>query len=347
MLFLFKVSLFGTWLTDTLNRTSPMGSVIRAFDLQTGYQLCKGGSFNLARGLMERFIQAGGTFWNQCEASRIVVENGRATGVEFSDGRTARASNFVASTVDVHQTFETLVGRDQLPSALRRKLDDFKYTGWTLFGVHLALEESPHFAAASFDPNIQLAQKWSIGADTIADLTAAFEDVKNNRVPEIVQFGSGPLSALDPSLAPPGKHSTYAWHVMPLDPDIGGQDYDVWKEDFADRIMEKWAEYCPNMTSRNVLGRSIYTAREYTRELINMRDGDIFMGAFSADQVMDRHFGYRTPIESLYMAGSATHPGGAVSGGAGYIASGVIADDIGLKPWWKRSDLRAQLGGVG
>ena len=33
LLFLFKVSLFGTWLTDTLSKTSPMGSVIRAFDL--------------------------------------------------------------------------------------------------------------------------------------------------------------------------------------------------------------------------------------------------------------------------------------------------------------------------
>ena len=61
LLFLFKVSLFGTWLTDTLSKTSPMGSVIRAFDLQTGYQLCQGGSFNLARGLMETFIAAGGT----------------------------------------------------------------------------------------------------------------------------------------------------------------------------------------------------------------------------------------------------------------------------------------------
>ena len=61
LLFLFKVSLFGTWLVDTLSKTSPMGSVIRAFDLESGYQLCQGGSFNLARGLMEAFIAAGGT----------------------------------------------------------------------------------------------------------------------------------------------------------------------------------------------------------------------------------------------------------------------------------------------
>ena len=52
LLFLFKVSLFGTWLVDTMSGTSPMGSVIRAVDLESGYQLCQGGSFNLARGLM-------------------------------------------------------------------------------------------------------------------------------------------------------------------------------------------------------------------------------------------------------------------------------------------------------
>jgi hypothetical protein len=39
------------------------------------------------------------------------------------------------------------------------------------------------------------------------------------------------------------------------------------------------ARHCPNMTKRNALGRYIYTAREYTQELANMRGGDIFMGA--------------------------------------------------------------------
>src|ERR1700677_3208580 len=106
LLFLFKVSLFGTWLTDTLSKTSPMGSVIRAFDLQTGYQLCRGGSFNLARGLMERFIEFGGTFAPQCEVSKIIVEGGRATGIELLDGQSVRAQQFVASTLDVHTTFE-------------------------------------------------------------------------------------------------------------------------------------------------------------------------------------------------------------------------------------------------
>ena len=101
-------------------------------------------------------------------------------------------------------------------------------------------------------------------------------------------------------------------------PDLGGQRYDEFQEEFADKIIETWARYCPNMTRRNIIARHVYTARDYACELINMKSGDIFMGAFNADQVMYNHFGYRSPIANLYNAGSAGHPGGAISGGAGY-----------------------------
>ena len=343
LLFLFKVSLFGTWLVDTLSKTSPMGSVIRAFDLESGYQLCQGGSFNLARGLMESFIAAGGSFQPQINVSRIVIENGRATGIELIDGRTVLAKQFVASTLDVHQTFENLIGREQLPAAFLSKLDGFQYTAWSLFGLHLALDESPRFAAEKFDPNINRALKWSIGAETMEDLFSAHQDVLAGRVPKLVQFGSGPLSLLDPTQAPPGKHTTYSWHVMPLNPDLGGQTYDSFKEEFSDKIIECFARYCPNMTNKNILGRYVYTGREYVQELVNMRGGDIFMGAFNAEQVMYNHFGYRSPIPNLYNSGSAGHPGGAISGGAGYISASVIASDLGLKPWWTPWDARAFL----
>lgn len=343
LLFLFKVSLFGTWLVDTLSKTSPMGSVIRAFDLESGYQLCQGGSFNLARGLMETFIRAGGTFAPQVRIDRIVLEGGRATGIALEDGRTVRARQFVASTLDVHQTFENLVGRAQLPAAFLQKLDKFQYTSWSIFGLHLALHEPVRFHAEKFDPNIYRTLKWSLGAETMEDLLSAHRDVAAGKVPRIVQFGSGPLSVLDPTQAPPGKHTTYAWHVMPLNPDIGGQSYEDFKREFAERMIEVWARYAPNMTRKNIIAQYVYTGREYVAEFPEMRNGDIFMGAFCAEQVMYNHFGYRTPIGRLYMAGSAAHPGGAISGGAGYITAGLIAQDLGLKPWWTPWDARTAL----
>jgi phytoene dehydrogenase-like protein len=97
------------------------------------------------------------------------------------------------------------------------------------------------------------------------------------------------------------------------------------------------------MTARNIIARYAYTAREYVTEFPNMRRGDIFMGAFNAEQVMYNHFGYRTPIANLYYAGSAAHPGGAISGGPGYVVAGLIARDVGLKQWWQPWDARSAL----
>jgi phytoene dehydrogenase-like protein len=178
------------------------------------------------------------------------------------------------------------------------------------------------------------------------DLFAAHQQVMAGKMPDIVQFGSGPLSLLDPTQAPPGKHTSYAWHVMPLDPDIGEQDYEDWKAEFSEKILDTWARYCPNMTRKNIIAQTAYTGREYVQELVNMRGGDIFMGAFNAEQVMYNHFGYRSPIPNLYYAGSAAHCGGAISGGPSYVAAGIIARDLGLKLWWKPWSARAALEGL-
>jgi phytoene dehydrogenase-like protein len=343
LLLLFKLSLFGTVLYDAVSKKSPMGAAIRGFDLAAGYEVCVGGSWNLARALMENFIRYGGTYVNHAEVERIVVEGNRATGVELVDGRSFRATQFVASTLDVGQTFHRLVGDEQLPETYRRKVDDFKPTEWTLFGIHLALKEHPLYTAASFDPNINKALKYNIGCESMEQLFALHEEVAEGKVPSRVSFGTGHITIFDPSQAPAGCATAYGWHAMPYAPDGDPASIEAVKHEFAERMLEVWREYAPNLTPDNVLHTWIYTANDYSREIINMVRGDIFMGSFAGDQTMWNHFGYRTPIEGLYMAGSPTHPGGAISGGGGYIASRVIAEDLGLEPWWSPVDARESL----
>src|SRR5258708_36714341 len=130
---------------------------------------------------------------------------------------------------------------------------------------------------------------------------------------------------------------------MPFAPNGDPSSIEAVKEEFADRMVETWRRYAPNLTKDNIIHRWIWTANEYSRELINMVNGDIFMGSFAGDQTMWNHFGYRTPIANLYMAGSPTHPGGAVSGGGGYIASRGNPDDLGVPPWWAPADGRPTL----
>jgi phytoene dehydrogenase-like protein len=343
LLLLFKLSLFGTILYDQVTTRSPMGALIRGFDQSAGYEVCVGGSISLARGLMAAFVKAGGDFMTGAHVSRIIVEGGKATGVELEDGRTIRATQFVASTVDVPQTFRKMVGLEQLPKAYQEKVARFKQTNWSLFGLHLSLKEAPRHLGSDFDPHVNEALKINLGCESLEQLFALHHEVGEGRIPSRVSFGSGQITMFDPSQAPRGHHTAYAWHAMPYAPGGDPNNIESAKEEFAERMLDKWREYAPNMTPDNVLAKYIWTANDYTKELINMVNGDIFMGSFAGEQSMWNHFGYRTPIKGLYMAGSPTHPGGAISGGGGYIASRIIADDLGLKKWWRPVDARESL----
>lgn len=337
---LFKLSLFGTVLYDMVRDESPTGSIFRAFDTDTGYDMCVGGSWNLARGLMEVFIANGGTFVNQAEVTRILVEGGRATGVETSGGATISGRQFVVSTVDVHQTFQQMVGPGQQPADFAARVAAHHYTPWALYGVHLALREAPRYTSTDFDPNVNRAMKQNIGSETLEQLMGVHRAVQDKAMPADIQFGAGPLTMIDPTQAPAGRHTAYAWHVVPYDPGGDPANAEAYRDSFGERIIEKWRMYAPNLTKENILGSYFYTPNDYVAHLPNMRGGDIFMGAFSSDQVLYNHFGYRTPIEGLYYAGSAAHPGGAISGGAGYIVSKLICDDLGIPPWWTPVDAR-------
>jgi beta-carotene ketolase (CrtO type) len=52
---------------------------------------------------------------------------------------------------------------------------------------------------------------------------------------------------------------------------------------------------------------------------------------------------YRTPIASLYLTGSGTHPGGGVSGNPGYNTARVVLQDLGLLPPPERKRLGARV----
>jgi phytoene dehydrogenase-like protein len=320
-----------------------MGALIRGFDLKANYQVAIGGSVSLARGLMEAFIKNGGRFMSGAHVERIIVEGGRATGVELEDGRIIAARHFVASTVDVPQTFNKMVGPDQLPLDYQKRIKRFKHTGWSLFGLHLALRELPSYLGTEFDPHVNHSLKVNVGCESLEQLFALHDEVAEGKIPSRISFGTGHVTYFDPSQAPRGFHTAYGWHAFPYAPGGSPENIEKVKEDFADRMTSKWQEFAPNMTPDNILARHIWTAHDYTQELINMVQGDIFMGSFAGDQTMSNHFGYRTPISGLYMAGSPTHPGGAISGGGGYIASRVIVEDHGLVPWWIPWDARRSL----
>ena len=100
--------------------------------------LVKGGSHRLSSALYRSFLRSGGTVLDQCEATRIVVENGVAVGVEVSDGRRfdGRA---VVSTLNPDQTFRQLVGAAALPADLAEGVQLWEWEARSMFGLHLGV----------------------------------------------------------------------------------------------------------------------------------------------------------------------------------------------------------------
>src|SRR5207302_1801644 len=72
-------------------------------------QMCRGGSANLAKALVEAVTESGGEILLNTTPRRIVIENGRAVGIQTGDGAIFKARQFIASSLNPLQTFLELI----------------------------------------------------------------------------------------------------------------------------------------------------------------------------------------------------------------------------------------------
>jgi phytoene dehydrogenase-like protein len=105
--------------------------------LSDGAWHVKGTSQALSDGYAARIHELGGVVKTGTLVKKIVLENGRATGVATSDGQTYTARYVVANT-DPYQLAYTLIGKENMPAAYLEKLEKMKPAN-SLFGVYLGL----------------------------------------------------------------------------------------------------------------------------------------------------------------------------------------------------------------
>ena len=82
----------------------------------------RGGGIAIARAFVRALERAGGEIRLSTSVERILIEKGRAWGVQLADGQVVRAANIV-SNADPETTFGRLIGRDSLGRRLRRRID--------------------------------------------------------------------------------------------------------------------------------------------------------------------------------------------------------------------------------
>ena len=310
-------------------------------------QMSRGGSVALARALERAVREAGGDIKVMTEPNAILVENGRAVGIETAEGETIKAQHFVASSLNPHQTFLDLLEPALLSDELRRKVVGFRYNLLApLFALHLNLAEPPRYAAAAAHPELAEAFMVILGLDHVDQFPEIVRQHEAGAIPSPVMWGACP-TLFDPSQAPEGLHTAFMWEKLPYR--LGGdpRNWDREREAHGRKMLELWTRYAPNL-AESVINSFTRTPLDIERSLPNMREADLLIGAFSHGQVgHDRPFTgageYRTMIDGLYLCGSSSHPGGNITGLPGYNAAQVILADLGIEADWAPSPFAERL----
>lgn len=301
------------------------------------FGLCVGGSSALADALARALAAAGGEVHTGAPVGRIVVEGGRAAGLVLTDGRIVEARRAVASNVEVRPTMLELVGESALEEDFVRKVRRYRSDAIVLFTRHLALAEPPAYRAAERNPDVARAFAVGWGIGSTADLEAQFADARLGRLPTRLGGMSFAPSVLDPTQAPPGRHTALVWQLTTYHlSDIG---WDHVKGSLGDRLVEVWRRFAPNLTPENVLARFDYSPLDIERSNPSMVHGSAVHGDITPDQMAAFRpvpgYNYRMPVERLYLCGGSTHPMGGIIGACGRNAATVLADDLGVERWWR------------
>ena len=295
-----------------------------------------GGSHKLAGALAREIVRAGGTILESSDVTKINMHNGSVSGVELMEGRTLN-SEVVISSLDPHTTFFDLMGKEKLPADLKDSVERWKYDKWSFNTLHLVSKEAPHYACG--DPWVDESFMTIFGFESMAQLLAHWDNVVAGKVNN-KSFGGHSTceSLLDSHLVrKPGRHVSFFQMHAPYDIEGG---WDKRGPELKKAILDKWEKAAPNMKRENIVMTSQETPVDIEIRLPNMRRGSIKhgdytpiqMGCFRPNQDCSNH---STPIKGLYLCGASTYPGGLVLGGGGYLAANRVAEDLGVKKWWK------------
>jgi phytoene dehydrogenase-like protein len=296
---------------------------------------CYGGSHKFAGALAREIVRAEGTILEASEVTRINMQNGNVAGVELMEGRTLN-SKVVISSLDPHTTFFDLVGKESLPTTLKENVENWKYDKWSYYTLHLAAKEQPRYQCD--DPWVNQSFMTIFGFDSTDQVVAHWNNVMAGKVDGDFGGHSTCESFWDPYLVrmPGGEVSFFQMHA-PYDIEGG---WEKRNKELEEAILDKWQKAAPNMKRENIIMTSPETPVNIEIRFPNMRRGAIKHGDYTPMQL-----GYnrpniecsssKTPIGGLYLCGASTYPGGMVTGGPGYVAANKVAEDMGLKKWWK------------
>jgi phytoene dehydrogenase-like protein len=300
-----------------------MGEIDGAF---RSWGFARGGTGAISNAIADAAREAGVEIRTETAVSKIIVKDGAVAGVVLANGDYITA-DVVSSSVDPNLTFLQMVGTEHLPDEFVEDVRRYKYRG-SSGKVNLALDALPNFTAIPGDgPHLRGAISISPSVDY---MERAYDEAKYGRYSRRPYIDMVIPSLTDPSVAPPGKHVMSCFvQYAPYNLKEGGT-WDDHREAFGDTVIDTIAEHAPNIKDI-ILHRQVLTPLDIERTF-GLTEGNIFQGELTLEQLFFLRPApgwaqYVTPVKSLYMCGSATHPGGGIMGAPGKNAALRILKD--------------------
>jgi len=288
----------------------------------------RGGMGGISNAIASAAREAGAEIRTNAEVAKILSRNGTVQGVVLRDGTELHATR-VASGVDANVTFLKLMGNGDLPSEFVDAVRHIDYSSASC-KINLALGELPDFKAVP-GTTVGPQHRGTIHiSPTMEYIERAYDDAKYGRPSQAPIIEATIPSALDDTVAPPGKYvmsmftQYFPYKLAP------GLSLAEEREKYADRCVDLMSEYAPNF-KRAVIARQVLTPVDL-EERFGLTGGNIMQGVMSLSSLsfmrpVPGYADYRTPIRNLYLCGAATHPGGGVMGAGGFNAAREIIRD--------------------
>jgi phytoene dehydrogenase-like protein len=311
-----------------------------------GMPVPKGGGSKLVEALAGIVRAGSGALETRQDVERILVDDGRATGVRLADGATVAARHVVANVTPT-QLYGRLLSETDVPRSAVEAGRRFRY-GRAEMQIHMALDEPPRW-----DGDERLADTAIVHLTPGLDgVSRAVNEAERGLLPAEATVVVGQPLAVDPSRAPEGKSILWIQlQELPSRPkgdaageiDVGDGTWTAeLRERYADRIQARIARHVPNLESA-LLKRVVLSPADIELANVNLAGGDIYSGSCALDQNLlwrprPSLPGHRTPVAGLYHIGASTHPGPGLGAGSGTI----VAHDL-----LRQNRARRVLAGIG
>ena len=308
-------------------KTMSIGSLMMSLRHDPGMARPKGGTGALTDALVRCVKDLGGDILTDQQVKQVLVNDGKAEGVRLANGQEYRAKRGVISSLDAKRLFLQMVDADAIAEAdpnLRERVDRRIINhNEAILKIDCALSELPRFEQHEHRDEYFMGSV--LIADSVPHVEVAHTDPNIGKIPldDPSMYLVVP-TVLDPSMAPEGKHTLWIEFFAPYQ--IAGAEGTGlkgtgWTEELktkvADRVLDKLADYAPNVKNA-IIARHIESPPEL-EDRLGVLKGNYYHLDMSLDQMMcfrplPELANYTTPIEGLYLTGAGTHPGGSISG---------------------------------